>query len=255
MGSKFTIRALDRGIAVLQAVNRAGSMNITEIAKAAGIPHPTAIRIVRTLAGQGLIAREPHRQNYRPTALVQTLSCGFQNHDRLVQTARRPIVALTKKVGWPISVLTRAGPSMITRDTTVALTSLTFNVYESGIAVPIFGSASGQVYFAFSSVYAQREMLAQAATANAITLKAFRSGKKTSEIIRQGYATMAAMDHPAARANGAIAVPILVNDEAIGALALVFFSSALTVHEAAKRFASDLSATAAEIGTRMEKGA
>src|SRR5688500_2729341 len=98
------IKSFSRAIMALQAINRHGSMTMIDIARAAGVPYPTAHRIVQTLLFEGLIEQEPARKNYRPTALVQTLSLGFQHDDRLVTIARPHIVALTARVGWPVSI-------------------------------------------------------------------------------------------------------------------------------------------------------
>ena len=249
-----SIRALTRGIATLQAINRAGSLSLIGIAREIGVPHPTAIRLVRTLEGEGLVERVPDSKAYRPTALVQSLSCGFQNHDRLVQCAREPIVALTRKCGWPISVVTRAGRVMVTRDSTVSLTSLTFNVYAAGITLPIFSSASGQVTFAYASAEDQQEMLKQASSADRLAVQQFRSGKKAAEIRRQGFAAVPATPHPLnTRANAAIAVPLLADGAVLGALALVFFSSALSLRDAVKKYVPDLTATARQIVERVSE--
>ena len=84
-----------------------------EIAKSAEVPYPTACRIVQTLLYEGLIEQEPARKRYRATALVQTLATGFQHDDELVRLARPHIIALTKKVGWPVSVAIRVGRQMM----------------------------------------------------------------------------------------------------------------------------------------------
>jgi IclR family mhp operon transcriptional activator len=49
------IRSISRAIAVLQAINRQGSMSLMGIAKTAEVPYPTACRIVQTLLFEGLI--------------------------------------------------------------------------------------------------------------------------------------------------------------------------------------------------------
>ena len=127
-----SIRSITRCIAVLQAVNRGDGVTLSEIARSAQIPHPTATRIIRTLIDQGLIEQENARKRYHPTALVQTLSCGFQNDDRLVGIARAHITRLTKEYDWPVSLVTRVGSNMVVRDSTSTMTSLTFNNYYPG---------------------------------------------------------------------------------------------------------------------------
>jgi IclR family mhp operon transcriptional activator len=145
------IRAISRCVSVLQAINRAGSLTMMDVAHASGVPYPTACRIVQTLLLEGLIEREPARKRYRPTALVQTLSHGFQAHGRLVEAARPHIVDLTKRHGWPVSLASHVGQRMVIRDSTHTLTSLTFNNYYPGYTLPILESASGCAHIAFTS--------------------------------------------------------------------------------------------------------
>ena len=168
------IRSLSRGIAVLQAINRGQSLSMMAIAKTSEVPYPTACRIVQTLVHEGLIEREPARKRYRPTALVQTLAHGFQGHAQLVQMARPHIVELTRRAGWPVSLATHVGHSMIIRDSTHSLTALTFNAYYPGYALPILECASG---LAFMSHMADEE---RADLLNALKLMPKRS---TSHVI------------------------------------------------------------------------
>jgi len=250
-----SIRALVRGLAVLRAINHSGSATLIEIANAADIPHPTAIRIVRTLVDLGFVEREPTRKHYRPTALVEALSCGFQRHDRLVRTAREPIVALTGEIGWPLSIVTRVGGQMVSRDSTVSLTSLTFNLYQPGVTLPIFGSASGEAWFAFSHPAEQAEILAhaEASGVDPALISDFRSGEATRQIVGRGYAVGTRNPRPeGSGGNVSISVPILVSGRIVGALTLVFFAQAMTVSVAVERFLAQMKRTAATIGTRLE---
>src|SRR5688572_22293992 len=76
------IRVVSRAVAILQAVNRCHPITLMEIAREARVPHSTARRIVETLVVEGLVERDPHSKHIRPTALVQTLSVGFQSDER-----------------------------------------------------------------------------------------------------------------------------------------------------------------------------
>jgi IclR family mhp operon transcriptional activator len=152
------IRSITRSIAALKAINRHGSLSMMEIAKSAEVPYPTACRIVQTLLYEGLIEQEPARKRYRPTALVQTLATGFQHDDELVRIARPHIVALTARVGWPVSIAIRVGREMMLRDSTHANSSLTFEHYYPGFTLPILDSASGKVSMAFADPE-EREMI------------------------------------------------------------------------------------------------
>lgn len=247
------IRAISRSIAVLKAINRAGSLTMTKIAESAAIPYPTATRIVRTLLDEGLIEKEPSRKSYRPTALVQTLSCGFQNHDRLVGVARPHIVALTERVGWPVSIATRVARSMVVRDSTSALTSLTFAHYHPGWHVPLLASASGRVYFAHSSA-AEQELLLRGyrehpETVDVLTLRDFEHGDAAARIRAHGYAATARNHYSATPGKtSSIAVALFEGEVLLGSLALVFFASAINLDAAIARFLEPLRGTAEAIG-------
>jgi IclR family mhp operon transcriptional activator len=255
-----SIRAIARCIAVLQAINRHGSLTLTQIAADSAVPYPTATRIVRTLVGQGLIEREPSRKRYRPTALIQTLSCGFQNHDRLVSAARPHIVELTHRMGWPISIATRVGRVMVVRDSTSSLTPLTFNHYYPGWHVPLLASASGRVYFAHADAEVQRELIthlnSDGAEAEMLLLREFQSGDVGAKIREQGFAAVARTSYSANPGKtSSIAVPLFEDGVLLGSLALVFFATALPLSDAIPRFLPALRETAENIQREMEAGA
>ncbi len=251
-----SIRAISRAIAVMQAINRHGALTLTEIAESAQIPHPTAFRIVRTLLEERLIEREPSRKRYRPTALIQTLSCGFQNHDRLVSIARPHITRLTRLIDWPISVVTRVGQAMVVRDSTSALTSLTFNNYYPGWQVPLLPSSSGRVYFAFASAEEQEELIkayrANQRGVDKLTLREFESGEATAKIRQQGYAAVTRTQYSANPGKtSSMAVPIFEGETLLGALTMVFFANALSIPDAISRFLDPLKDCAKAIGDEM----
>jgi IclR family mhp operon transcriptional activator len=245
---------LSRGIAVLQAINRGGALSMMEIAQASEVPYPTACRIVQTLLHEALIEREPNRKRYRPTALVQTLAHGFHGHGRLVQVSRPHIVALTKAVGWPISLASHVGNSMIIRDSTHSLTSLTFNQYYPGYALPILECAAGLVYLAFASAE-EREIILRTLhllpdVSSAQLLAQFQHGAIADEIRKQGYATRSNnrfTQNPGKTSS--IAVPVFTDGQIVGTLTLAFFSSATDVSDALEKFLGPLK-TAADAITR-----
>lgn len=246
------IRSLSRGIAVLRAINRGSSLSLMEIARSSEVPYPTACRIVQTLVHEGLIEREPTRKRYRPTALVQTLAHGFQGDAHLVRVARPHIVNLTRRLGWPISLTTSVGHSMVIRDSTHALTTLTFSNYHPGFTMPVLECASGLGYLAHLPDDRRRDMLTALRLlpkrVNLHMIELFETGSLAKEIRRDGYATRG---HNRFTRNpgqtSSIAVPIGGNDAIAGMLTLAFFSSAMKMGDAVQRFVEPLRETAAAV--------
>jgi IclR family mhp operon transcriptional activator len=254
------IRSISRCISVLQAINRAGDLSLMEIAKRAKVPYPTACRIVQTLLHEKLIEREPTRKHYRPTALVQSLSNGFQIHSQLVAVAREPIVALTRLHGWPVSLATRVGPSMVIRDSTHALTSRTFNNYYPGYTLPILECAAGKAYLAHADDD-EREMIIQEIRASGdtwdhLTMRLLESGSLLEDIRKAGYAVKGRnrfTETPGKTSS--IARPVFGPHGVVGSIVLIFFSSAMKLDDAVARYDDDLRRTAEAISAALKASA
>jgi IclR family mhp operon transcriptional activator len=246
------IRSISRCIAVLQAINRAGDLSLMEIAKRAKVPYPTACRIVQTLLHEKLIEREPSRKHYRPTPLIQSLSNGFQIRSQLVAVARDHIVGLTSRHGWPVSLATRVGQSMVIRDSTHALTSQTFNNYYPGYMLPILECAAGKAYLAYADD-AEREMIVREIRANGdaadpLTMRALESGDLIESIREVGYAVKGRNRHTETPGKtSSIARPIFGADGVVGSIVLIFFSSAMKIDDAVAKYDDDLRRTAEQI--------
>jgi IclR family mhp operon transcriptional activator len=250
------IRSISRCVSVLQAINRAGDLSLMEIAKTAKVPYPTACRIVQTLLHEKLIEREPTRKHYRPTALIQSLSNGFQVRSQLVAVAREHIVALTKKHGWPISIATRVGQSMVIRDSTHALTYLTFNNYAPGYMLPILESAAGKAYLAYADADEReliiRELRASGGTWDFLTMKMLESGDLVDDIRKVGYAVKGRnrfTETPGKTSS--IARPLFGAEGVVGSIVLIFFSSTMKIDDALSKFDADLKMTADRISESL----
>ena len=250
------VRAISRGLAVLQAVNRGGSVTMMEICRSAQIPYPTACRIVQTLMDEGMIEREPARKRYRPTAMVRTLSFGFQDESDLVAVARPHIVALTNKLAWPVSVTTRVGPVMMVRDSTHKLTSLTLHNYVPGFTLPIIECSTGKAYLAFCEEEERRGVLQGLrqldGPAERMAVLLTSNERMLADIRARGFATQARNAYTATPGKtSSVAVPLFQNDRVVGALALIFFASAVSMAEAEGRFVMALQDTARVISGEL----
>jgi len=252
MEKEAHIRSIGRSLAVLRAVNRAGSLSMMEIAKAVGIPYPTACRIVYTLQEEGMLERESQRKHYRPTALVQSLSHGYQDHSNLVAGAHPHLEALTQQHFWPTSLVTRVGQLMIVRDCTHSLSPMALTNYQPGATFPLLECASGHVMLAFAEDE-QRHAWLDAAQAcdvapDGLTLARLRSDEFASQIRDNGYAMRGhnKFTNTPGRTSS-IAVPIFEHGEVCGALTLVYFSVSMRSDVAVSRYVDDLKSAAQAI--------
>lgn len=248
------IRAVSRSIAVLQCINRHGSLSLMEIARWVDLPYPTTFRIIQTLLHEGLVECEPSRKHYRATQLVQTLSVGYRETGNLLARTRPHIVALTRKVSWPISLVTHVGQTMMVRDSTHSETSLSFCNYEPGFTLPMLECASGHAYLAHVPDADRLSMLAglEALERRSHMLEMFKGERLVQRIREDGYATCDRNPHSAVPGKtSSIGVPIFEGSRVVGALSLVFFASAMPMAEAVRRYVEDLKACAASISEEL----
>lgn len=242
MSKKSSIRSISRALRVLQAINRHGYLNLSEISDITEIPYSTAWRIVSTLEQESIIERGgTSSKYYRATALAQSLSSGYQAQSRLVAIARPHIVKLTNEIGWPVCILSRVGPNMVVQDTTHELTSLTFSEYHPGYSIPIGSSASGKAYLAFIDPKKRKHIIEQIKrTSFDGTSENLTTGLQDIHfkmILEDGYASFIRNPHtkdPGKRSS--IAVPLYRDEMLVGVLTLLFFSTTMKVVEAFKQY-------------------
>lgn len=239
------IRSVSRALSVLQAINRGKSLTLTEIAEASHVPYPTAYRLVQTLVLEGMIEREPSRKRYRPTALVETLSHGFHGHGALVAAARPHMSAFTRALGWPLSLTTHVGNSMVLRHSTHAETSLTFNAYHPGYALPILGCAAGLAYLGFVSDEERDGILdslryrADRQTEHMLCL--IRDEDLLEQVRADAHATCVFNRHTENPGKtSSISVPVRRDGQVVGALTVAFFASAMSIDEGVRRLLGKL---------------
>jgi IclR family mhp operon transcriptional activator len=249
------IRAVCRAISILQEINQMGSLTMMQIAKRGCIPYPTACRIVQTLIHEGLIEQEPARKHYRPTALVQSLSQGFQADSMLVERGRRYIRGLTQKIGWPVSLTVRIGTNMVVRDSTHADTSLTFERYYPGFRLPLMDCASGRVCLAHMNGEELDRVMNWVSLVGAPEEQdqtAYVSVNTLNKIRDEGYAAIGWGQHNHTPGKtSSIAVPIFRDGKFEAALTLIYFAAAMKQGEAVERYLPDIKATAEAISAEL----
>jgi IclR family transcriptional regulator, mhp operon transcriptional activator len=250
------IRAITRGLAVLQAINRGGSITMMEIARTSQVPYPTACRIVQTLLHQGMIERETARKRYRATALVQTLASGYQDDSQLVNIAAPHIQALCDKLLWPIAITSRVGAHMMVRDSTHTRTSLTLNNYYPGFTLPIMECSSGKAYMAFCSDAERKQLLEGLRTiegaAERMAMLLLSNDSLLRDVRKLGYATQSRNAYTANPGKtSSISVPVFRGDQVAGSIVLIFFAVAMPMEKAIDQFIEELKATAEAISAEL----
>ena len=98
------IRALNRGLDVLTALNRLERAAINTLANAVELPRTTTYRILETLRLAGYVERDAHDDCYRPTIMVRALSDGFDDEAMVAHIAKPHLAALCTQIVWPVAI-------------------------------------------------------------------------------------------------------------------------------------------------------
>lgn len=229
-----SVRALQRGLAILEYFNQHDGATVTEIMGVLGAPHATTYRLLKTLCDEGLLTKGNERGEYWLTSGVKALSAGYQSEPWLLNDAMPIIEDVSSRLQWPVLLMLPRDTQMIVRAKNFAPSPLIKGEIPTGTAAEMTATAGGLAYLAFAAP-------APPLPDNA----ALR--KKVAQTQKRGYAELdEARNHVRQ-----IAVPVLREGAASGALMIRTNKRAApelgdpdTIHEA-------LVAAAGKIAARM----
>ncbi|UDM53884.1 helix-turn-helix domain-containing protein [Cupriavidus sp. MP-37] len=153
-----TIAALDRGLAVLDAVRRTGGASLHALHDETGLPKATLLRILVTLERRTLIWRRIADGHYCPGSPPPTSRRQSDATDRLAQFAAPELDRLQAEILWPSDLAIRRGNAMVLCETNRAESYFTIRRDNIGFQVNMLRSAVGQAYLAFCP-QKEREMI------------------------------------------------------------------------------------------------
>jgi IclR family transcriptional regulator, mhp operon transcriptional activator len=249
MDSTRPIRALMRGLDALTILNLRDGATVSEVAHEIRLPRTTVYRILETLCASGFVYRDTADERYRLTAMVQSLSAGFDDEAWVNQIAKPLIHQLCSELVWPVSLATLSGTKMVLREATDHSTPLAVDRYSAGFQFPLLTSAAGRVYLAHCPP-AQRDALIDIlARSNKEEDKPARNRgdllRALADIKVQGYAGVTRTRRLADEY--ALSVPVPLNDRTLAALTVRFIASALPPKTGLERFLPKLLQCAAKI--------
>jgi IclR family mhp operon transcriptional activator len=224
--SAQTVHALERGLAVLAAVNDLAPANLSRLVEATGLPKATVVRALHTLRATGHVELAEN-VGYRLLPKMRELCTSLDRESAPIQAVRRLLNDFASVVKWPADFMAREGATMIIKVSNRDSAPITLKRFEH-IRFPLLHSASGIVMLAWSKP-AQRERALQTAL---LQLKpSDRAGVaaavrgEIAATTKRGYAVRD-YDTPI-EGTRAIAVPIFSNAGPVAAIALIYLRDAV----------------------------
>lgn len=252
MASFTPIRAVERAVDVLAALNRAPVSTLDVLHRQTGIPKPTLVRLLETLQGKGLVARAPQYGAYSLTSGVRQLSSGYHGEPRLVEAAIRPMDDLTRKLKWPIALAVPDYDAVVIRYSTIPSSPLSLLHSSINMRLSLMTRALGRVYLAACTAQECRALLdilkVSGDPEDAVAGQPRTVQAMLRQIRQQGYALRVPGVKPV---SNTLAVPIFEGRRAVGSAGLTWIASAVSEEQAVKKFLPPMQEMAQRITERL----
>ncbi len=263
-----TIRALQRGLEVIDALQARPISSLHDVHLATRIPKPTLLRILHTLDRAGLVSRRLADGHYRLTSFTGVRR-KRDRHDHLAEAAAPVLVSLCEKVKWPSDLFVPAGDHMEGRESSRPQSPFVVRSDQGqliGARVPWLMSGVGRAYLAWCPEKEREEILHRLRKFDKPGNRLARDPRRLDRILgetrRRGYATRdpgyvgGSYDGPPGNDGLAtIAVALWDGARVHGSINILWIRTAFTVEDFAARHLTDLQDAAREIVSSLRRPA
>ncbi len=214
------IRAVARGLELLEALNRHGTATVLVLSRETGIPRATIYRLLETMVRSGHVAAMGERYTLR--LRVRALSDGFEDEAWIAEIAAPALLALTARIRWPCDVGTLEGTEMVIRETTHRVAPFSIDRAMLGRRLPLLESSMGQAYLAFCPAEERAALLRMLGAPAGFA-------RRLADTRRRGYALRAGggpWPH-----TGSVALPIMAGGHLRGCINAIWMARAVSPEE------------------------
>jgi IclR family mhp operon transcriptional activator len=254
MGGYSRVRALTRGIEILQLLNQHATATPQELANASGLARPTTYRLLETLRSMGIVERARSHEGYRLTSKVRTLSSGFQDDSWVIEVATPVLMKLGQEVLWPAALLTFEQDAMVVRESTHPFSPVSINRGMEGRRIPIMLTAGGRAYLAFCPDGERRGILERLARSDSAEAAPARDARLVGKIIERtrtaGYGER--MNGEFTPDSASIALPIRYDGRVVGCIPIIWFRWAVSPSKAVEQVLPPLRTAVSAIEHRLQ---
>ena len=154
-----TMRGLERGLRVLEALEAKPIASLHDLYLVTGISKPSLLRVLQTLEQFHLVSRRLGDGRYRASTNLTRRPRRHVRDERVAEAAAPVLDRLCQRISWPSDLMVPAGDHMIIAET--SQTQTPFLIKAGGIGSPInwLLSAVGRVYLAYCADKERDEIL------------------------------------------------------------------------------------------------
>jgi IclR family mhp operon transcriptional activator len=255
-----SIRALERGLDVLQALQTGPGAGLKELHEITGLPKATLLRILRTLSERNLIWQRLADGAYLPSS--RRRAAAVDDASALVEVASPIMARLCERVNWPSVLAVRRGGEMEIIETNRPVSHVShLPIGPVGARINMLLTSTGRAYIGFCSQAEREEILEilrhSAAPADAFARDPVWVARTVAQTQAQGYGRR----DPAMTGEGrgpmpddgrnSIAVPIIVAGQVVAAMNLTWTRRAAGAGQIVADYLGELRAAAAEMAREL----
>ncbi len=247
------IRALERGLAVLDSVTRAGPSSLQALAEETELPKATLLRILLTLEAAGYVRRGLGDRLWR--ANVRTGPLQGNRQEIILAEVTGPVLdRLCQEILWPSDIGVYIGGTIRVLETSRRMSPFVVNRDVLTSRVHVMPSAMGRAILAWSNEAERARIISDLSRTDDPQDVPARDPLRVAALIAetraQDYATRSPSYYVRERreaAMRAIAVPVIAGTRVIGAINLTWIHSAEPEAAFIRRHLNRLQQAAAEI--------
>lgn len=258
MSKQETVRGLERGLRVLEALEVQPISSLHDLHQATGISKPSLLRVLQTLEQFHLVSRRLADGRYRAGTSLTRRPRRNARYERVAEAAAPVLDRLCQKISWPSDMMVPAGDHMVIAET--SQTQTPFLIKAGGIGSPVnwLLSGVGRAYLAHCPEKERAAILSRLRRSDKPVDRLAREPKRLDRILaetrQRGYAIRdpgfaGGFYGTAPRDDGlaAIALPLLDGNRVHGSINILWVKTAHTLDDFVRRHMADLQLAAQEI--------
>ncbi len=251
--ARYHVRALDRSLAILRAVNQYNGLIAAELSRMVELPRPTVLRLLNTLGDAGYIVRSESDGRYRATRRLRELSCGYQEETWLRSAVRPFLAELEAELVWPLAVICLRDNSLIVEALTDHESRMLERRDSAGLEVAPLASTSGYLHMALLPearrlAYLDHALASDKATMDRLGLSVEQVADTVEQTRRDGFASLHLASH------SALAVPVWCDGDLYCALNMRMHGALDARQKILGRYVDRLLQAADELAERIVQG-
>lgn len=242
-----SVRALERGLNILEVINDRPGSTVSLIAERVDLHRTTVYRLLETLENMGFVRRRVADDTYYNTARAHILGSFLEEDCAILDAATPSMRELITEIDWPASLVTLQSHRMIIRETTHGRSRI--HVHNAGIGtrIPVATSAVGRAYLAFcdsheSATLIDELIVRQPASRRDNTARCLEEGIRTTR--ENGFAVSSGDTW---KWLTGIAMPVRHENKLVACVNMVFLTSAFRPAETLGRHVPVLDRTVRQI--------